>query len=178
MNNFPQEQIQSKIYNIRDKKVMLDSDLAVIYQVETRRLMEQVNRNIERFPDDFMFELTKIEFESLISQNATSKRGGRRKLPHVFTEQGVYMLATVLKGDVARDVTISIMRTFSKIREFALSYEKIVKEINSIKEDNKLHKEQTHENTKNIKLALEYLQQILEDTQKTEEKVMGFRVDT
>lgn len=176
MNNFPQEQIKSKIYNIRDKQVMLDSDLAVIYQVETRRLMEQVNRNIERFPDDFMFELTKIEFESLISQNATSKRGGRRKLPHAFTEQGVYMLASVLKGDVARDVTISIMRTFTKIREFALSYEGLVKEINSIKEDNKLHKEQTMENTKNIKLALEYLQQILEDTKQTEEKVMGFRV--
>ena len=113
----------------------------------------------------------------MISQNATSKRGGRRKLPHVFTEQGVYMLATVLKGDVARDVTISIMRTFTKIREFSLSYDSLVKEINEIKEDNILHEEQTYENTKNIKLALEYLQQILEDTRKTEEKVMGFRVN-
>jgi len=176
MINLPSEQIHSKIYNIRGKQVMLDSDLAVIYQVETRQLMQQVRRNIERFPLDFMFELTSDEFESLMSQNVTSKRGGRRKLPHVFTEQGVYMLATVLKGDVARDVTISIMRTFTKIREFALSYESLVKEINSIKEDNKLHKEQTKENTKNIKLALEYLQQILEDTKKTEEKVMGFKV--
>lgn len=176
MISLPSEQIQSKIYNIRGKQVMLDSDLAVIYQVETRRLMEQVNRNIERFPNDFMFELSKEEFESLISQNATSKRGGRRKLPHVFTEQGVYMVATVLKGDVARDVTISIMRTFTKIREFSLSYDSLVKEINEIKEDNKLHKEQTYENTKNIKLALEYLQQILDDTKKTEEKVMGFKV--
>lgn len=86
------------------------------------------------------------------------------------------MLATVLKGDVARDVTISIMRTFTKIREFALSYENLAKEINAIKEDNKSHKKQTLENTKNIKLALEYLQQILEDTKKTEEKVMGFKV--
>ncbi len=71
MNNFPQEQIQSKIYNIRDKKVMLDSDLAVIYQSETRQLMQQVRRNIERFPSDFMFELTQEEFDSLISQNVT-----------------------------------------------------------------------------------------------------------
>lgn len=177
MINLPSEQIQSKIYNIRNKQVMLDSDLALIYQVETRQLMQQVRRNIERFPDDFMFELTKEEFESLISQNVTSKRGGRKKLPHVFTEQGVYMLATVLKGDVARDVTISIMRTFTKIREFTLSYESLVKEINEIKDDNKAHKEQTLQNTKNIKLALEYLQQILEDTKKTEEKVMGFKVD-
>ena len=176
METLPQIQIQSKIYNIRNKQVMLDSDLAIIYQVETRQLMQQVTRNIERFPRDFMFELTREEFENLISQNVTSKRGGRRKLPHVFTEQGVYMLATVLKGDVARDVTISIMRTFTKIREFALSYESLVKEINSIKEDNKAHKEETLQNTKNMKLALEYLQQILEDTKKTEEKVMGFRV--
>ena len=176
METLPQILIQSKIYNIRNKQVMLDSDLAIIYQVETRRLMEQVNRNSERFPSDFMFELTKEEFENLISQNATSKRGGRRKLPHVFTEQGVYMLATVLKGDVARDVTISIMRTFTKIREFALSYESLVKEINFIKEDNKVHKEETLQNAKNIKLALEYLQQLLEDTKETEEKVMGFKV--
>lgn len=97
-------------------------------------------------------------------------------MPYAFTEQGVYMLATVLKGDIARDVTISIMRIFTKIREFALSYDSLVKEINAIKEDDKLHKEQTNENTKNIKLALEYLQQILEDTKKTEEKVMGFKV--
>jgi len=96
MNNFPQEQIKSKIYNIRNKQVMIDSDLAVIYQVETRRLMEQVKRNIERFPNDFMFELTLDEFESLISQNATSKRGGRRKLPHVFTEQGVQRFLKVM----------------------------------------------------------------------------------
>ncbi len=123
-----------------------------------------------------MFQLTKEEFEILRSQNATSSWGGSRYMPYVFTEQGVYMLATVLKGEVARDVTISIMRTFTKIREFALSYESLVKEINTIKEDNKLHKSQTVENTKNIKLALEYLQQILEDTKKTEEKVMGFKV--
>ena len=175
MQILPIEQVNSKIYTIRGQKVMLDSELAEIYQVETKRLIQQVNRNIERFPEDFMFELTTHEYEILKLQNVTSSWGGRRKLPHVFTEQGVYMLATVLKGDVARDVTISIMRTFTKIREFALNYDSLVKEINVLKEDNKIHKEQTINNTKNIKLALEYLQQILEDSKATEEKVMGFK---
>ena len=169
------EQLNSEIYSIRAQNVMLDSKLADIYQVETKRLIQQVNRNIERFPDDFMFELTPHEYEILKLQNVTSSWGGRRKLPHVFTEQGVYMLATVLKGDVACDVTISIMRTFTKIREFALNYDTFVNEINYIKEDNKKNKEQTVNNTKNIKLALEYLQQILEDSKETEEKVMGFK---
>ena len=177
MQTLPRENIQSKIYTIRGKKVMLDSELAEIYQTSTTRLMEQVKRNSDRFPEDFVFELSKDEFENLISQNATSRWGGRRKLPHVFTEQGVYMLATVLKGEVARDVTISIMRTFTKMREFSLSYDSLIKEITAIKEDNQQHKKQTNENTKNIKLALEYLQQILEDTKKTEEKVMGFKVN-
>lgn len=176
MINLPSEQIQSKIYHIRDKQVMLDSDLALIYQVETKKLLQQVKRNEERFPNDFMFELNKEEFEFLRSQNVTSSLKARRYKPYAFTEQGVYMLATVLKGDVARDVTISIMRTFTKIREFALSYDSLLKEINAIKEVEKVHKEQTNENTKNIKLALQYLQQILEDTKQTEEKVMGFRV--
>ena len=175
MQSLQIEQVSSKIHTIRGQKVMLDSELAEIYQVETKRLIQQVNRNIERFPEDFMFELTTHEYEILKLQNVTSSWGGRRKLPHVFTEQGVYMLATVLKGDVARDVTISIMRTFTKIREFALNYDSLVKEINVLKEDNKIHKEQTINNTKNIKLALEYLQQILEDSKATEEKVMGFK---
>ena len=140
MQTLPRENIQSKIYTIRGKKVMLDSELAEIYQTSTTRLMEQVKRNSDRFPEDFVFELSKDEFENLISQNATSRWGGRRKLPHVFTEQGVYMLATVLKGEVARDVTISIMRTFTKMREFSLSYDSLIKEITAIKEDNQQHK--------------------------------------
>ena len=129
MNTFLEKQIKSKIYTIRDKEVMIDNDLAVIYQVETKKLLQQMKRNQERFPEDFVFQLTKDEFEILRSQNVTSSWGGRRYMPYVFTEQGVYMLATVLKGDVARDVTISIMRTFTKIREFSLSYENLIKEI-------------------------------------------------
>jgi hypothetical protein len=115
-----QKNIESKIYTIRDVNVMLDKDLAKLYQVETRRVNEQVKRNIERFPNDFMFQLTKDEFENLMSQNAisSSEWGGVRKLPYVFSEQGVYMLATVLKSDVATQVTLSIMRTFTKLKSF------------------------------------------------------------
>lgn len=177
MENLPANFIENKIYEIRGLKVMLDSDLASLYEVETRRIMEQVNRNIEKFPNDFMFQLTKDEFENLKSQNATSSWGGTRKLPHVFTEQGVYMLATVLKSKVATEVTINIMRTFTKLREFALTYKDIVIELKNLKDDLKLNKNQTIENTKHIKTAFELLTQILEDTKKTDDKVMGFRIE-
>ncbi len=112
--------IQDRIYTIRGVQVMLDRDLAELYQVETRRINEQVKRNIERFPQDFMFQLTKEELENWKSQNATSNsiKMGLRKLPLAFTEQGVYMLATVLKSKVATEVTLSIMRTFAKMRYF------------------------------------------------------------
>ena len=98
-----QNEIKSKIYSVRGKEVMLDSDLADLYEVSSKRLNEQVKRNIERFPDDFMFQLTEEEYENLKSQITTSssKHGGRRYLPYVFTEQGLYMLATVLRSKVA-----------------------------------------------------------------------------
>jgi hypothetical protein len=100
--------IQNKIYIIRGVSAMLDRDLAELYQVETRRINEQVKRNIERFPKDFMFQLTKDELEIWKSQNATSNsiKMGLRKMPLAFTEHGVYMLSTVLKSKVAVDVTI------------------------------------------------------------------------
>lgn len=177
MESLPQTIIHDKIYDLRGLKVMLDSDLATLYEVETRRIMEQVNRNIEKFPNDFMFQLTKDEFDNLKSQNATSSWGGTRKLPHVFTEQGVYMLATVLKSKVATDVTINIMRTFTKLREFALTYKDIVIELKNLKEDLKLNQTQTTQNTQHIKTAFELLSEILEDTKDTEEKVMGFRIE-
>jgi len=110
--------IENKILIIRDKQVMLDSDLAELYQVETKRVNEAVKRNPEKFPDDLMFELSDKEYEILKSQNATSSWGGRRNKPKVFTEQGVYMLATVLKSKVATEVTLSIMRTFTKMKHF------------------------------------------------------------
>ena len=118
--------IQSKIYEIRGQKVMLDRDLAELYQVETRVLNQSVKRNIKRFPSDFMFQLTKEEFDNLMSQFATSSLksqfvisswGGIRKLPFAFTEQGLAMLSGVLNSDVAIEVNISIMRAFVAIRQ-------------------------------------------------------------
>ena len=106
------ENITSKIYYVRGHKVMIDSDLAELYGVETRRLKEQVRRNISRFPEDFMFVLTNQEVRNLRSQIATSSWGGTRHIPMVFTEQGVAMLSSVLKSKRAIQVNIAIMRTF------------------------------------------------------------------
>jgi len=112
--------IQSKIYEVRGCKVMLDVDLAQMYQVETRVLNQSVSRNIKRFPPDFMFQLTKQEFVILISQFVTSSWGGIRKLPYAFTEQGVAMLSGLLNSDVAISVNIIIMRAFVAIRQLIL----------------------------------------------------------
>ena len=112
----PDEVVINKIYFIRNEKVMLDSDLAELYGVETKRLNEQVKRNSNRFPKDFMFTLSEKEYENLKSQNATSSWGGRRKPPYVFTEHGVLMLSSVLNSDLAIKVNIQIMRVYTKIR--------------------------------------------------------------
>ncbi len=133
MENLPTENINSKIFEIRGQKVMLDRDLADIYQVETKYLKRQVNRNIERFDEeDFMFQLTKEEFENLRCQIGTSSWGGHRYMPFVFTEQGVYMLATVINSDIAVQVTKQIMRTFTALRRYALTYEELAKKIDEI----------------------------------------------
>ena len=118
-------EIQNMIYTIRDKQVMIDSDLATLYQVTTKRLNEQVRRNKNRFPSEFMFRLTAEEYENLRSQNATSSEdnahGGRRYMPYAFTEQGISMLSAVLKSDVAVEVSIKIMNSFVEMRRFLLS---------------------------------------------------------
>ena len=112
----PVERIESKIFLIRSQKVMLDFDLATLYQVETKYLKRQVNRNLTRFPHDFMFQLTKSEY--LRCQNVTStKHGGRRYFPYAFTEQGVAMLSTVLNSERATQVNIAIMRAFTRLRQ-------------------------------------------------------------
>ncbi len=133
MENLVIENINSKIYEIRGQKVILDRDLALFYQVETRRLKEQVKRNIERFPDDFMFKLTNEEINSMVSQNAIpSKQHLGGSLPFAFTEQGISMLSAVLKSKIAVDISIQIMRTFVEIRRYALTYEELAKKINEI----------------------------------------------
>lgn len=115
------EPIQNKIYEIRGVKVMLDFDLAGLYQVETRVLNQSVKRNIRRFPDDFMFQLTTQEFNNLMSQFVMSSWGGKRKLPYAFTEQGVAMLSGLLNSEVAIAANIKIMRAFVAVRHFVLS---------------------------------------------------------
>ena len=122
----PDEIVISKIYLIRDEKVMLDSDLAELYGVETKRLNEQVKRNIDRFPEDFMFQLTEAEFENLKSQIATTSWGGRRTLPYVFTEHGVLMLSSVLNSDLAIKVNIQIMRIYTKIRNMLATHKDLL----------------------------------------------------
>ena len=141
--------IQHMIYNIRDKQVMIDSDLAMLYQVETKYFNRQKRRNEDRFPEDFCFQLTKEEYDILRCQNVTSKKesgsGGRRYLPYVFTEQGIAMLSTVLKSKVATDVSINIMRTFVEMRKIFLSNQEIFKrldrvELKQLEADRKLEK--------------------------------------
>lgn len=113
-----EQSLRDKIYIIRGQQVLLDSDLALVYGYETRYLNLQVKHNINRFPDDFMFRLTKEEYQDLMLKKSTSSHGGRRTLPYVFTEQGVYQLATVLKGEVAEQQSIAIMRAFRAMREY------------------------------------------------------------
>ncbi len=137
---------------------MLDSDLAELYQVETRRLNEQVRRNIDRFPEDFMFELTKDEWDDLKSQNATSSWGGRRKLPSVFTEHGILMLSTVLNSSTAIKVNIQIMRLFTKMREMIANHQEIFKQLEEIRSSVKGHNNQ-------LEMVFEYLKQFEESKQ-------------
>ena len=137
------EQIREKIYCLRDTEVMIDSDIAELYNVETKRINEAVIRNPEKFPNDFMFELSNEEFTILRSQFATAKFTMTRTIPKAFTEQGVYMLATVLKSQRATDVTISIMRTFTKIRRYALEHGELLQQIHELKKETAKHKEWT-----------------------------------
>lgn len=128
------EGIRSLVYTIRGQQVMLDSDLAEIYGYELRAMNQQVKRNIERFPEDFMFQLTKDEVELVKSQIVTSRdntffsgqEGGRRKLPYAFTEQGIYMLATVLKGELAVQQSVFIMRAFKEMRHYIMQNQQFV----------------------------------------------------
>lgn len=113
---------------------MLDSDLAMLYGVETRALNQAVKRNIERFPQDFMFQLTKEEFGNLKSQIVTSSWGGVRKLPYAFTEQGVAMLSSVLKSKRAIDINVQIMRTFVQIRKLAVEHRDLQEQITELKQ--------------------------------------------
>ena len=159
-----QGEISTKIFRIREQNVMLDSDLATLYDVETKRINEQVKRNTSRFPSDFMFQLTENEFEILKSQNATSSWGGRRKLPFAFTEHGVLMLSSVLTSERAVAVNIQIMRVYIELREIMrndLDLRVRVKEIE--------HSLQ-HQNERIISI-FDYLQQMVEQETKPRPKL-------
>lgn len=148
-----EETISDKIYFIRNQKVMIDRDLALLYGIENRRLNEQVKRNLSRFPEDFMFQLSKFEFENLKSQFATSSWGGTRKLPHAFTEHGVLMLSSVLNSDKAIQTNIQIMRIFAKVRQMLLDTTEIRLDIAQIQK-------KLENNSKNIELVFSYLDEL------------------
>ena len=126
--------ITQKIIEIRGCKVLLDFDLADLYDTETRIIKQAVRRNSNRFPEDFMFELTQEEFDSLRSQIVTSNRGGLRYMPFAFTEQGVAMLSSVLNNERAIEINIAIMRSFVSLRKFALTYEELTKRVTEIEQ--------------------------------------------
>jgi hypothetical protein len=128
----PIERITNKIYLIREQHVLLDQDLAELYGVETKHLVQAVKRNSKRFPKDFMFGLSSDEFKMLRSQIVTSNRGGRRYPPYVFTEQGIAMLSSVLQSERAIVVNIAIMRTFVQLRKLSFSYFELVSKIEQI----------------------------------------------
>lgn len=164
--SIPDEVLINKIYLIRGKKVMLDSDLAELYGVETKRINEQVKRNNDRFPQDFMFQLTLKEFDDLKSQIATSSWGGRRTLPYAFTEHGVLMLSSVLTSKIAIRVNIHIMRIFVKIR-------KMVEENNSISVKVELIDQILGKHDEKITLIMEYLREL--EKNKRAEKIQQER---
>jgi len=161
-----QGEISSKILTLRGQQVMLDRDLAELYQVETRRLNEQVKRNLDRFPDDFMFQLTEDELKNWKSQFATSNKEimGMRKAPYAFTEEGIYMLATVLRSSVATETSIHIIRTFKKLREFSKHYNALAKQIIEVE----------RKSDKQYKELRKALDELIASSELVDEKVMGF----
>ena len=165
----PDDVISSKIYLIRDQKVMLDKDLSELYAVENKQLKRQVRRNIERFPDDFMFELNQLEFDNLRSQIGTSSWGGTRYMPMAFTEQGVAMLSSVLNSTTAIKVNIQIIRVFTKIRAMLTDTMSMKLEIEEIKKKLSNH-------TKNIELVFNYLDELIDKKDNTEpRKKIGYK---
>lgn len=165
--SIPNDVITSKIYLIRDKKVMLDKDLAQLYGVETRTLNQAVQRNKDRFPEDFMFQLSQDEFEILISQFVISSWGGTRKLPYAFTEQGVAMLSSVLRSKQAIKVNIQIMRIFTRFRELLADNLNLYLEIEEIKR-------KIASQDQNIELVFSYLDELIEKKEQSIRRI-GFR---
>ena len=165
----PIEIVENKIYVIRGLKVMLSIDLAKLYQVEVRSLIQAVKRNSTRFPDDFMFQLTLAEFKNLKSQFVISSWGGaRRALPYAFTEQGVAMLSAVLKSKRAVETSILIVRAFIKLREMLQSHKNILVEIEKIKREQKKHGQK-------ISAIIDVINKFLAPRPESKKEKIGFR---
>jgi hypothetical protein len=163
----PEEVLISKIYYFRGHKVMLDEDLAELYDVETKQLKRQVRRNIDRFPDDFMFELTRDEFENLRRQFGTSSWGGVRYLPMAFTEQGVAMLSSVLSSARAIKVKIRIIRIFTRLREMLLTHKGILLKLEQLER-------QVVQNSGDIQMIFAALKELLNPPTEPRPRI-GFR---
>jgi hypothetical protein len=163
--------VTSKIYVVRSKKIMLDRDLAELYEVETRVLNQAVQRNIARFPKEFMFQLTMEEFEILKSQIVTSSWGGTRKMPFAFTEYGVAMLSSILRSKRAIQVNIQIMLVFSKIREMLLDTLSMKLDIEEIKR-------RLSNQDKNLELIFSYLDELIEKKENlASRRPIGFKTN-
>jgi hypothetical protein len=161
--------IERKIYLIRGAKVMLDSDLAELYQVPTKRLNEAVRRNLSRFPPDSMFQLTAEELENLRSQIATSNigRGGRRYTPYAFTEHGVAMLSSVLSSERAVELNILIIRAFVRLREYLSTHKDLARKLEDVE-----HTQREH--GAHIEQIYGYIQQLLAPPPESSKRRIGF----
>ena len=163
----PQEVIENKIFLIRGHKVMLDKDLAMLYRVDTRALNRAVKRNRDRFPDDFMFQLTAEEFDNLMCHFGTSSWGGTRKMPYAFTEQGVAMLSGILKSKRAVQVNIAIMRAFVKLREILSTHKELAFKLKEL--ENKIER---HDD--DIQAIFEAIRQLMEPPPEKPKPKIGF----
>ena len=164
----PVERIEHSILLIRGEKVMLDADLAQLYGVETRVLVQAVRRNIDRFPDDFMFQLTKEEFDNLRSQiGISSQWGGRRYPPYAFTEQGVAMLSSVLRSKRAVLVNVQIMRTFVRLRQLLSSHADLARKLAALE----------RKYDRQFKVVFDVIRQLMEPPPGPKRKPIGFQTE-
>ncbi|MFH0772384.1 MAG: ORF6N domain-containing protein [Candidatus Omnitrophota bacterium] len=165
--SIPQEMVEGKIFVIRSHKVMFDKDLADLYGIETRNLNKAVARNIDRFPEDFMFQLTMGEVKNLMFQNGTSSWGGTRKMPRVFTEHGILMLSSVLNSKRAVQVNIQIMRTFIKLRRIVESHKELLNKIEV------MEKKYDHQ----FRVIFEAIKEIIAPLPEKPKRQIGFRAE-
>ena len=166
MSIIPTERVENRIFLIRRKKVMFDMDLAMLYGIQTKVLKQQVRRNLDRFPVDFMFQLNEKEFKIWRSQIVTSSHGGNKYRPFVFTEQGIAMLSSVLRSKKAINVNIQIMRTFVRLREIISTHKELREKIESIEKKYDVK----------FRIIFEVINKLLLQEENKVKKEMGFRV--